>query len=704
MDSKISKPSFLKKPAGPMSLPGNARLNSTMFAKGRAASPEQRSIGVPNRAKLRRSRSTSDLNRPDFHRPKHVIKLATIPSRMGNINAATIAMMASSELVRPVNGEGSKSGAHLLRRSRSACDIAMKSNVSLASSTCSSTVSVPKSLAGMKRQPTMATVTTTRAPVVPAKVTKFETNPARPGTASAARSVVQKGAATMATTKKAVPLTKSTVGTKARFANLQEKHKALVEKYERLQENNASRETLLEQYQDCVTELEALKCQHQAVASDLKSTTEENRDLKQTSAKLSAALQESEAELAQYREKFNATNTENLELKKQLRELEERAAFLEEENVTLQHTNTRNAELLFQANIERKDLHNMVMDLRGNIRVFCRVRPPLSSEAHRIECGWKYLDEQSLELAAMDGTNKRIDFSFDHVFHSRTTQQDIFDNVSPLIQSALDGYNVCIFAYGQTGSGKTYTMDGVPDDLGVIPRTVDLIFNAINDYKRFGWEYEIHVNFLEIYNEILYDLLDTSGTTKDLEIRMANAKNKTEVYVSNIIEEKVESTGRLHQLMAIAKMNRATAATAGNERSSRSHAVTKITLIGTHREKGETCVGSVNLVDLAGSESPKTSTRMDETKNINRSLSELSNVILALVQRNEHIPYRNSKLTHLLMPSLGGNSKTLMFVNVAPFQDCFTETVKSLRFASQVNSCKMQKVRKNKMLNSSSII
>lgn len=185
---------------------------------------------------------------------------------------------------------------------------------------------------------------------------------------------------------------------------------------------------------------------------------------------------------------------------------------------------------------------------------------------------------------------------------------------------------------------------------------------------------------------------------------MANAKNKTEVYVSNIIEETVDTTARLHQLMNIAKLNRATAATAGNERSSRSHAVTKITLIGTHQEKCETCIGSVNLVDLAGSESPKTSTRMDETKNINRSLSELSNVILALVQRNEHIPYRNSKLTHLLMPSLGGNSKTLMFVNVAPFQDCFTETVKSLRFASQVNSCKLQKVKKNKVLSGNGVV
>lgn len=211
------------------------------------------------------------------------------------------------------------------------------------------------------------------------------------------------------------------------------------------------------------------------------------------------------------------------------------------------------------------------------------------------------------------------------------------------------------------------------------------------------------MNFLEIYNEILYDLLDSSGTTKELEIRMANAKNKTDVYVSNIIEEAVKTKNHLRQLMAIAKSNRATACTAGNERSSRSHAVTKIQLIGTHREKTELSIGSINLVDLAGSESPKTSTRMDETKNINRSLSELSNVILALVQKNEHIPYRNSKLTHLLMPSLGGNSKTLMFVNVSPFQDCFNETVKSLRFASQVNACKMQKVRKNKILNNSSM-
>jgi kinesin family member C1 len=123
---------------------------------------------------------------------------------------------------------------------------------------------------------------------------------------------------------------------------------------------------------------------------------------------------------------------------------------------------------------------------------------------------------------------------------------------------------------------------------------------------------------------------------------------------------------------------------------------------GKHVDRRENVISIINLVDLAGSESPKTSTRMEATKNINRSLSELSNVIMALVGKNEHIPYRNSKLTHLLMPSLGGNSKTLMFVNVSPLQHNFNETINSLKFAASVNSCKMAKPMKNKQRGQSS--
>lgn len=490
---------------------------------------------------------------------------------------------------------------------------------------------------------------------------------------------------------------------KARFNDLLEKHQVLKEKLESLRQINSDLESLPQKYDDCVKELSRLKHAHTKLQEDHTAAVAENDNLRLKNVSLSTSLNETESELRKLKERYTEADNERMQLRELVKTLQERFATVEERNAILQEDNDKKAEILFRANIERKELHNTIMDLRGNIRVFCRVRPPLSSEVDRLECGWKYLDEQSLEIGAMDGSNKRQEFTFDHVFHSRTTQEDIFENVAPLIQSALDGYNVCIFAYGQTGSGKTYTMDGVTEHLGVIPRTVDLIFNAVEDYKRLGWEYEIRVNFLEIYNEVLYDLLDSSGTTKELEIRMANAKNKTDVYVSNIIEETVQSKNHLRQLMAIAKSNRATACTVGNERSSRSHAVTKIQLIGTHSEKTEISVGSINLVDLAGSESPKTSMRMDETKNINRSLSELSNVILALVQKNEHIPYRNSKLTHLLMPSLGGNSKTLMFVNVSPFQDCFNETVKSLRFASQVNACKMQKARKIKILNNSSV-
>jgi len=333
------------------------------------------------------------------------------------------------------------------------------------------------------------------------------------------------------------------------------------------------------------------------------------------------------------------------------------------------------------------------------------VRPPLDYELSRLSCSWTYHDEATVELQSIDGQSKnkigQQIFTFDQVFHPNSTQRDIFEMVAPLIQSALDGYNICIFAYGQTGSGKTYTMDGVSDNVGVIPRTVDLLFDSIKNYRHLGWEYEIRATFLEIYNEVLYDLL--SNEQKDMEIRMAKNSIKNDIYVSNITEETVRDPNHLRELMQTAKMNRATASTAGNERSSRSHAVTKLELIGHHAEKQETSVGSINLVDLAGSESPKTSTRMTETKNINRSLSELTNVILALLQKQDHIPYRNSKLTHLLMPSLGGNSKTLMFINVSPFQDCFQESVKSLRFAASVNSCKMAKAKRNRYLNSSNM-
>ncbi|XP_039961401.1 protein claret segregational [Bactrocera tryoni] len=488
---------------------------------------------------------------------------------------------------------------------------------------------------------------------------------------------------------------------KARYNDLLEKYKILKAKFEEKCEQMGAMEGVPEQLEESQDQLFKTKEELKNICTERDCLSQQIKSLNLKIDSISALCVKTKDELDFITEEHKILKEAHGTLTNEVLELRERSIRLTEENVLLQEDLTACKEQLFRANLERKELHNTIMDLRGNIRVFCRVRPPLDFEQEKLLCGWNYVDESTVEIQNFENKNKSgaHTFSFDHVFHPNSKQEDIFEMVSPLIQSALDGYNICIFAYGQTGSGKTYTMDGIPTNVGVIPRTVDLLFDSIKNYKRLGWEYEIRVTFLEIYNEVLYDLL--SNEQKDMEIRMAK-HNKNDIYVSNITQETVTSASRLRDLMHVAKMNRATASTAGNERSSRSHAVTKIELIGFHAEKNETSVGTINLVDLAGSESPKTSTRMNETKNINRSLSELTNVILALLQKQDHIPYRNSKLTHLLMPSLGGNSKTLMFINVAPFLDCFVESVKSLRFAASVNSCKMTKAKRNRFLNTSS--
>lgn len=349
---------------------------------------------------------------------------------------------------------------------------------------------------------------------------------------------------------------------------------------------------------------------------------------------------------------------------------------------------------------EQRDLRNTIQDLKGNIRVYCRVRPPLESEMTKPLFNLNVLDACSIEVEKIELLNSarkgKHSFSFDGIFTPHSSQEDVFTEVAAMVQSALDGYNVCIFAYGQTGSGKTYTMEGGcgKEQYGIIPRAFNMIFTCMEDLKRMGWELTIRASFLEIYNEIIYDLLNSSKDQQSHDIKMVN-KQGADVYVSNLKEEEVKSSHDFIRLMIFAQRNRQTAATLNNERSSRSHSVAQIKISAINEKRKEKYTSNLNLVDLAGSESGKTTQRMDETKHINRSLSELSKVILSLQTNQSHIPYRNSKLTHLLMPSLGGNSKTLMLVNINQFDECFSETLNSLRFATKVNSCRTIKAKKN---------
>ncbi|XP_060069856.1 carboxy-terminal kinesin 2-like [Ylistrum balloti] len=366
----------------------------------------------------------------------------------------------------------------------------------------------------------------------------------------------------------------------------------------------------------------------------------------------------------------------------------------------------------------RRKLHNTIQELKGNIRVFCRVRPLLGDEClgnngEVQHMNFPDLDQKVLELEKVGDMSmnescltasrrgNKFEFSFDRVFQPSASQSEVFEEISQLIQSALDGYNVCIFAYGQTGSGKTYTMEGGsvddPESQGMIPRSVIQIFESIKELESKGWKYSMEASFLEIYNETIRDLLGNGKDDVKHDIKLTGSSSN-DVTVTNLTFVTVETDTQITTLLKKASHNRAVAETKCNEHSSRSHSVLRLKLTGENSLSGEACVGTLNLVDLAGSERLKDSgsegQRLKETLSINKSLSTLGNVIMALGNKDNHVPYRNSKLTYLLQNSLGGNSKTLMFVNASPKAECFPETLNSLRFATKVNQCNIGTAQK----------
>ena len=306
----------------------------------------------------------------------------------------------------------------------------------------------------------------------------------------------------------------------------------------------------------------------------------------------------------------------------------------------------------------RRKLHNQVQELKGNIRVFCRVRPSLEGDAFdtaRITYPDDGTDSKEVEIMGPEEksslgniTTKKYPFAFDRVFGPRSKNQDVFDEISQLVQSALDGYNVCIFCYGQTGSGKTYTMSAID---GMIPLAVNQIYDTAKSLEEKGWQYKMEGSFIEVYNEVLNDLLGKADEfdKKKHEIKHDLQKGKT--IITDITTVDLDSSEKVDAILQRASSNRSVASTKANERSSRSHSVFILKLIGENSITGEKSEGTLNLVDLAGSErlahSGATGERLKETQSINKSLSCLGDVIGALGQGKDggHIPYRNSKVS-----------------------------------------------------------
>uniref|UniRef100_A0A096ME41 Kinesin-like protein n=1 Tax=Poecilia formosa TaxID=48698 RepID=A0A096ME41_POEFO len=337
----------------------------------------------------------------------------------------------------------------------------------------------------------------------------------------------------------------------------------------------------------------------------------------------------------------------------------------------------------------RRKLHEQLVELKGNIRVLCRVKPVLKEDQH--EEGQSVVvttdpnNESSLTVLSK---GKGRSFELDKVFQPHATQEEVFQEIEPLVTSCIDGYHVCIFAYGQTGSGKTYTMEGSVENPGINQRALKHLFSEIEERKDM-WSYTVTVSSVEIYNEVLRDLLSKDGEKLDIKI---NPDGTGQLHVPGLRVVEVRNFQHIKKILATARRNRITFGTQMNQHSSRSHALLCITVQGTDLASGSKTTGKMNLVDLAGSErvwkSGAEGERLKEAQNINRSLLALGDVIQALRGRHTHIPFRNSRLTYLLQDSLGKGSKTVMVVQVSALESNVGETLCSLKFAQRV--CKVE--------------
>ncbi|XP_058273410.1 kinesin-like protein KIF21A isoform X2 [Hemibagrus wyckioides] len=364
----------------------------------------------------------------------------------------------------------------------------------------------------------------------------------------------------------------------------------------------------------------------------------------------------------------------------------------------------------------------------SSVRVALRIRPQLAKE--KIEgchiCTFVTPGEPQVIL----GKDKA--FTYDYVFDMDSQQDAIYSNCTEkLIEGCFEGYNATIFAYGQTGSGKTYTMGTgfdvniSEDEQGIIPRAVNHLFRGIEERKQAAMEqgrpvpeFKINAQFLELYNEEVLDLFDT---TRDVEARKQKSNIKIHedanggIYTVGVTTRTVSTEAEMMQCLKLGALSRTTASTQMNVQSSRSHAIFTIHLCqvrvcassnnnetdnrlangSSEMNEFETLTAKFHFVDLAGSERLKrtgaTGDRAKEGISINCGLLALGNVISALgdkSKRSTHVPYRDSKLTRLLQDSLGGNSQTVMIACISPSDRDFMETLNTLKYANRARNIK----------------
>jgi len=498
-----------------------------------------------------------------------------------------------------------------------------------------------------------------------------------------------------------------------------DKDAKLKETTDALNEKEAELSTKMAAYANAEAEIEALKVDLEAQRQNLEN--------EKTNSKAAVAVYVAKEERIQKQcksvfAKFAEIRNEMKSVQEQqISQLEEVSKFFGDFapllSKVLQFNQTMIDDLLTKYKRElslRRKYFNMVQDLRGNIRVFCRFRPllPFELKKNYTECV-KFPHEGLVEI--VDDKGKTLKFDYDQVYVPSTSQAQVSEDTTEYIQSVMDGYNVSIFAYGQTGSGKTFTMEGPKENPGVNLRALKHLFK-ISEERHPQFQYKIKVSILEIYNERIHDLIKGSEKVLGIKIKGKKGDDKKKdkkkddfkirhlpdgsVEVEGLTKIPVTSDDDILKLNAYAKKNRSMTATKMNEESSRSHMLMVVDVSGINIPANIKYFGKLYLVDLAGSERVKksgaTGQSLEEAKNINKSLSALGGVMQSLQNKDKFIPYRNSKLTELMSNALGGNAKTIMFINCCPASEHAFETVSSLKFAQRVGKVELGAAKQNK--------
>jgi len=333
--------------------------------------------------------------------------------------------------------------------------------------------------------------------------------------------------------------------------------------------------------------------------------------------------------------------------------------------------------------------------MKGAIRVYCRVRPFSRTETED-ESKHKMCMDINDQMSVTVHGRVENNYNFNSVFAADSTQIQVFDETKRLIQSAIDGYNVCIFAYGQTGSGKTFTIQVTDQHPGLTPRSIAELGRLIHGMKIYTVNLSCYM--VEIYKGELRDLLLPKNVAERPKIEVRFNKEEGFTTLKNVKIKEIKNMEQLRDVFEKGLTGRKTRKTQMNDESSRSHLIFSILIESENKITGKKQKGKLTFVDLAGSEnSKKTGTDKEgqaEANEINKSLSALGLVINKLVDGSTVIPYRENILTRVMQDSIGGNAKTLMFVNCSPSVYNRDETKNSLEYAKRV-----KQITNNPLLN-----